>query len=113
MMYRLHRVRSISIMLILACLLCGCTMDLFRKFTRPNYETLYPGQEHYEVRKTLGTPTVEEPSQWTYVNKRPYYKAVIFFNDEGHLVDKVWYASRDEEPDSEVFDVPGHDVPRD
>ncbi len=108
---RLHRVGLISLVLIVACILGGCTTEMFRKFSRPNYETLYPGQEDFEVRKTLGRPTIEEPGQWTYINERPYYKAIIFFDDEGQLDDKVWYASRDEEPNTDVGDVPGHDTP--
>jgi outer membrane protein assembly factor BamE (lipoprotein component of BamABCDE complex) len=97
---------GLALFLIVA--IAGCTTEQFRHFTRQNFETLRYGQPDYEVREVLGEPTTESDGEWTYVNTRPYYKAILYFDDEGRLVDRVWYASRSDEPGSEVGEVPGH-----
>jgi outer membrane protein assembly factor BamE (lipoprotein component of BamABCDE complex) len=60
---------------------CGLTSPIIphKEFSRPNYETIRIGETKPEVLEMLGKPTTEIDETWIYVNSKPYYKAVIEF----------------------------------
>ena len=80
-------------MVLAGSLLAGCR----NKFTRVNYETIYIGQDQHSVRKAIGKPDRKTDDEWVYENHRPFYQAVITF-EEGAVVDKEWIPSKDALP---------------
>jgi hypothetical protein len=114
--------KSMTCLLVLAAVAAaGCTTSR-GQFTRQNYETLFYRQPAPEVKmamgeptgvtrsrwedlspdvqKALGKPLQQEFDCWEYVHKTPpYYKAVIFLQDE-QFVGRVWYDSLSGQPSS-------------
>lgn len=85
----------IAIAMMAACFSAGCN-----KFTRPRYETIYVGQDQFEVQKTLGEPYATFSDEWIYENEKPFYKAIIKF-EGGKVSHKAWYDTQqmDDHPD--------------
>lgn len=81
---------------LLAGLAFGCGSS--RKFTRPRYETIYSGQDRDRVEDMLGRPNATSDSSVTYINTRPFYQAVISFDEDGHVTSKAWYRDRQTAP---------------
>jgi len=81
----------------------GCATN---KFTRQRYETLYNGQPASDVELTLGPPQHKFSDTWTYVHDKPYYRAIIAFDENGRLIDKQWYDTEEmgDHPDSRADD---------
>ncbi|MBL7132478.1 MAG: hypothetical protein ISS78_00135 [Phycisphaerae bacterium] len=93
---------SKSIMIVLTSVaLLGCMCAGCNKFTRVRYETVHIGTPQDEVQVILGRPRVKFSDSWTYVNEKPYYKAVIQFKGS-RVSDKAWYDEKvmGEHPDS-------------
>jgi len=82
--------------MLLAGLCCGCN-----KFTRARYDTIYVGEPAFEVEKTLGRPDAAFSDSWSYINEKPFYKAIIQFKD-ARVTKKSWYDEREmgDHPDS-------------
>lgn len=99
-------------LLVLAAMAAaGCSTSR-GKFTRVNYETLYYSQTapdvqqsigapssitrsrwenlSPEVQKAVGKPLEKEFDCWEYLHQKPYYRAVIFLQDD-QVVGRVWY----------------------
>lgn len=74
--------RGLTILLLLGGLVgvnvCGGCQD---KFTRQRYETVYLGMPDWQVRRTLGEPSVDANGVWSYVHHQPYYSATIGFEN--------------------------------
>jgi hypothetical protein len=68
---------------------CGLTSPFIahKDFTRPNYETIRIGESKQEVLDMMGQPTTELDETWIYVNAKPYYKALIEF-EQGKVTHK-------------------------
>ena len=79
---------------LLTVLALGLAAGCRNKFTRVNYETVYIGQDQHSVRKVIGKPTKQADDEWIYENKRPFYQAIISFED-GVVSAKEWIPSRD------------------
>ena len=81
---------------LLACMCAGCN-----KFTRVGYETINIGMPQDEVEMVIGKPLAKFSDSWTYVNEKPYYKAIIQFK-EARVSAKRWYDEKgmDDHPDS-------------
>ncbi|OQB81352.1 MAG: hypothetical protein BWX88_04289 [Planctomycetes bacterium ADurb.Bin126] len=99
--------RTTTLVLVAALALglfcAGCT-----KFTRERYETIYVGQPQFEVEATLGEPYARFSDTWTYINEKPFYKAIIQFK-EGRVSDKAWADERviEDHPDGKKPAGPG------
>ena len=95
--------RHIAALLVVSALVTGALVGCeTNQFTRERYETLYTGLSAVDVELTLGTPTTKFSNSWTYINREPFYKAVIGF-DENRLVSSMaWYDSEEmgDHPDS-------------
>ncbi len=93
---------SKSIVIVLtSVVLLGCVCAGCKKFTRIRYETVNIGTPQDEVELILGRPRAKFSDSWTYVNEKPYYKAVIQFK-AARVSDKAWYDEKgmDDHPDS-------------
>ncbi len=92
-----------SAIVILALTMLAVTVAGCNKFTRARYETIYVGQPADIVEKTLGKPYAKFSDSWSYINKKPFYKAVIKF-ENGRVSDKAWYDEREmgDHPDSKL-----------
>jgi len=101
--------RTITLLSLTAALLLGVTAgcESTNKFTRQRYETIYTGQESYEVEATLGEPYHKFSNSWTYMHDRPFYKAVIGFDQDGTVASKAWYDSEEMGDHPESLDVGG------
>lgn len=82
---------GLTVCVALAAGLAGCGGD---KFTPTRYQTIYVGQDQYDVRSKLGRADVRSEDEWVYEHRDPYYKAIIHFRD-GFVAAKEWYPSRD------------------
>ena len=86
-------------MLLLSLLLPGCA----RKFTRANYDSIYVGQEQWEVAETLGDPKSQGrfAREWHYVkdSSKHYYKAIIAFDEDRRVASKRWVEPGREGPE--------------
>ncbi len=80
-----RRRHGFGLLLAVVLSLTGCTSD----FTRPNYETIYPGMDTQQVLKRLGPPDVTRQDRWIYRRKRPFRQAVIHF-EQGRVARKQW-----------------------
>ena len=101
--------RTIALLSLTAILLVGVAAgcESTNKFTRQRYETIYTGQESYEVEATLGEPHHKFSNSWTYIHRRPFYKAVIGFNEDRVVTSKAWYDSEEMGDHPESLDVGG------
>ena len=75
-----------NILLAMAIAACGVlSLGCFsgEKFTKPNFDTIYVGQNAGDVMQTLGQPTQQSEYVWTYIHNRPYYKGCIKVGAEG------------------------------
>ena len=100
--------RTVVVMLAAAvglAIFCG---GCAKQFTRERYDTIYVGQPQFEVEATLGKPAARFSDTWSYINERPFYKAIIQFKD-GKVSDKSWADSRviEDHPDSKRPVTPG------
>ena len=87
---------SVAVAIVLTGLaLGGCR----NRFTRVNYETIYIGQDPPSVRKAIGKPDRQTDTEWVYEHNRPFYRAVITFN-EGAVSDKIWIPLKDALPET-------------
>lgn len=88
----------LCILLSLSLLFAGCS----RKFTRANFDSIYVGQEQWEVADVMGNPESQGrfASEWHYVkdSSKHYFKAVIAFDEDRRVASKRWVE-------------PGHDGP--
>ena len=96
-----------TVLILVACAVAAfCCTGCAKKFTRQRYETIYTGQSAFDVEKTLGDPADggghKFSDTWTYINHRPFYKAVIEFKS-GRVSKKVWYDEHEmgDHPDSD------------
>ena len=73
----------------LIAVLAGCG----GKFTRGHFESVYVGQEAWEVAQTLGEPTTRFAGQWHYIQQQQegYCKAVIIFDQNNRVAEKRWH----------------------
>ncbi len=81
-----------NILLAMAIAACGVlSLGCFsgEKFTKPNFDTIYVGQNAGDVMQTLGQPTQQSEYVWTYIHNRPYYKGCIKV-DQGRVIGKTW-----------------------
>jgi hypothetical protein len=67
------------------------------KFTRQRYETIYVGQPVSQVEEFLGKPDYRSEGDLIYVNRRPYYRAVIHTKD-GKVSGKHWSVEKSQQP---------------
>jgi hypothetical protein len=81
--------------IIAAGLLTALPIGCGPKFTRVDYETVFVGQQQWEVQQALGTPHASIGNTWIYENDMPFYKAVIWFED-GRVTRKAWSDVRGE-----------------
>ena len=81
---------SMVVILLSGFAIGGCTGP---KFTRQQYDTLYIGQPPGAVYASLGEPQEMRGDVWVYVNDRPFYRAVIVFEDD-QLAKKSWTIDR-------------------
>ncbi len=86
--------------ILLAALAFGLAAGCRNKFTRVNYETVYVGQDQHSVHKAIGRPDKTVGDEWTYENRRPFYRAVLTF-EEGVVASKDWIGSKDMLDDSD------------
>ena len=94
--------RSLLTGMLLAAVLLplvGCE----KKFTRSRFDTLYVGQEAWEVTETLGTADARFSDEWHYIHdeKDGYYKAVITFDPNKRISHKRWI-----DPEADVWEDP-------
>ncbi len=89
-----------AVSVLMAGVMVGCGPA--EKFTRPRYETIYAGQESWEVEATLGPPYHKFSDTWTYIHHSPWYKAVIGFDANGGVSTMEWYDDKEmgDHPDS-------------
>lgn len=71
--------------------LAGCPSG--PEFTRPNYDTVYFGQEQHEVQSKMGRPQTQTPDCWQYISTDPYYIAARIYFRDGIVTRKEWFAS--------------------
>jgi len=79
-----------AVMVVVAGMVCGGCQE---RFTRQMFDTIYIGQPDYAVRRTLGEPESRSDGTWTYVHRRPYYRAVIDFKNN-RVISKKWSYDR-------------------
>ena len=79
---------------VVAMLCVGCGS---KTLTRQKYDTLYIGQPDYAVQRMLGEPQSRNDGMWTYVHNKPYYRAMIDFQDN-RVVSKKWSYVRPPKP---------------
>lgn len=92
--------RMITLLCVTAFLLTGVLGGCGprHKFTRQRYETIYTGQEKDRVETTLGRPTTTSDGSIVYINTRPFFQAVISFDEDGKVTSKAWYNDRQTAP---------------
>ncbi len=86
--------RVLKILLLGAGLLAvGFCAGCQKKFTRQRYETIYIGMPDRQVRKILGEPHLARGESWRYLHEKPFYKAIIEF-ENGRVKSKSWSLER-------------------
>ena len=111
-MNRRHIAALLVVSVLVTGALVGCETNLF---TRERYETLYTGLSAEDVELTLGQPYARFSNSWTYINREPFYKAVIGFDEHRQVSSMAWYDSEEmgDHPDSlndSDADVPRSDI---
>lgn len=86
------------ILLAAVATLGGCVKP---EFTHQTYETVFVGASAQDVLRTMGEPQSQQSDGWTYFHERPYYKAVIRF-ENGRVTGKAWTNDRNTEPQTET-----------
>lgn len=95
--------RHIAALLVVSVLVTGALVGCeTNRFTRERYETLYTGLSAEDVELTLGQPYARFSNSWTYLNREPFYKAVIGFDEHRQVSSMAWYDSEEmgDHPDS-------------
>jgi hypothetical protein len=82
-------------LLVTATLLAALPTGCGPKFTRVDYETIFVGQQQWDVQQAIGEPTSTIGSKWIYENDMPFYKAVIWF-EGARVTKKAWSDVRGE-----------------